>query len=191
LSVPRPVRSLPLSLCAWWDQFVGADSLWERVPFSHCPAEPARQPVRPFGCSLSLARGPCPSDPSSSSATVAPMACALPARPVSTSARPTQVARTLGKAPHTPSARPCLTFSFPPPLHSPSREAVSPSRRFPVPPSPLDLCQRFGLDELRLGLVHREPAVVSPFLNSIAQSGLSLFPMQVGVRRRHDPSMYS
>jgi hypothetical protein len=127
LSASCPARSLPLSFSARWDKSVGANSLRARVAFSHCPADPARSPVHSFARSLSLARGPCSLDPSSSSATVVPMACALPARPVPTSAHPTHVARALGKAPRTPSARPCLTFVLPLPSHSPNRGAVSPS----------------------------------------------------------------
>jgi hypothetical protein len=88
---------------------------------------------------------------------------------------------------HTPSARPCLTFALSLPSHSPSRSA--PRCCFTVLSSPLDFCQRFGHGELRLNLAHREPTVVSPFLNSSAQSALNLSPAQVGARRHHDSSM--
>jgi hypothetical protein len=155
---------------------VGANSLRARIPFSHCPTDPARQLVRPFGRSLSLARGLCPSDPSSSSATAAH------------GVRPAHIARALGKAPHTPSARPYLTFALPRPRTHPAAELFPPRRRFTVPPLPLDFCQRFGHGELCLSLAHREPRVVSPFLNSTARSALNLFPEQARVRCHHNPS---
>jgi hypothetical protein len=116
LSASRPSCSLPLSFLTRWDLSVDANSLRAHVPFSHCPTDPACQPVRPFGRPRSLARGPFPSDLSSSSATVVPMACDPPTRPAPMTTRPAHVARALGKAPHTPSTRPCLTFVVSPVL---------------------------------------------------------------------------
>jgi hypothetical protein len=155
---------------------------------SLCPVGPARQPGRLFARPLSLAHGPCPSNLPPSFATAAPMACALAAIPVPTSARPAHVARALGKDLAHSLSSPLPHIRAPPTSHSPSRSAASPRCHFVVLSSPLDFCQRFGHGELRLSLAHREPAVVSPFLNSSARSALYLFPTQVGVRRRRDPS---
>jgi hypothetical protein len=120
------------------------------LPSGTAPSAPMRACAYP----LSLARGPCPSDPPSSSATVVPIACALPAIPVPTSARPAHVARALGKDPAHSLSSPLPHIRASPPSHSPSRGVASPRCRFAVPPSPLDFCQRFGHGELRLSLAH-------------------------------------
>jgi hypothetical protein len=101
------------------------------------------------------------------------------------------VARALGKTPDTPSARPCLTFALPRPHTHPALEPLPPRRRLTVLSSLMEFYQRFGHGELRLSLAHREPTLVSPFLNSTTRSALSLFPAQVGVCRRHYPSTCS
>lgn len=75
---------------------------------------------------LLLARGPYPSDPPSSFATAAPMACARAVRPTPTTARPAYVARALGKDPTHSLSSPLPHIHAPPPLHSPSRSAASP-----------------------------------------------------------------
>jgi hypothetical protein len=189
LSTPSRAHSLsPLRLAAQWGRFVGANSSHERVPFFHYPAGPARSLGRSFARPLSLARGPCPSNPPSSSTTATPMACALAIKPAPMSARPAHVARALGKDPAHSLSSPLPHIRAPPSSHSPNHSAASPRCRFTVLPSPLDFCQRFGHGELRLSLAHREPTVVSPFLNSTAWSTLSLFLAQVGARRRRDSS---
>jgi hypothetical protein len=129
---------------------------------------------------LSLSRGP----RSLACSPVRPFALdstwALPVRPVlllcnrrAHGVHPAHVTRALGKDLHT----------------HPGAELFPP--RFTILPSPHDFCKRFGHGELHLNLVHQEPAVVSPFLNSTTRSVLSIFPAQVGVRRHHDPSTSS
>jgi hypothetical protein len=101
---------------------------------------------------------------------------------VLTSPRPAHAARALGEYPAHSLSSSYLTFPLSLPSHSPSRSA--PRCCFTVMPLSLDFCQRFGHGDLRLSLAHREPMVVSPFLNSSARSVLNLSPAQVGARRR-------
>jgi hypothetical protein len=181
LSAPSRARSLspspsrcPVGLICWRQLFSHARPI---LSLSHGPRSLARPPVR----SPALADS-----------------WALPIRPAlflcngrAHGVRPRRqthahVARALGKDPaHSPSP-PMPHIRAPTTSHSPSRSAASPRFRFVVLPSPLDFCQHFGHGELHLSLVHQEPAVVSPFLNSTAWSALILFPTQVGARRRRD-----
>jgi hypothetical protein len=116
------------------------------------------------------------------------MACTRAVRPAPTSPRPAHVTRALGKYPTHSLSSPCLTFTLPPPSHSPNRSAAFPRCRFAVLPSPLHFCHRFGHSELRLRLGHWDSPVLSPFLNSSARSVLSLSPAQVGACRHRDSS---
>jgi hypothetical protein len=90
---------------------------------------------------------------------------------------PAHVARALSKGPAHSLSSPLPHIRALSPSHSPSRSAAFPRCQFVCLPSPLDICQCFGHGELRSSLAHREPMVVSPFLNSSARSALSLFPV--------------
>jgi hypothetical protein len=143
-------------------------------------------PTRSFARPLSLTRGPIPSalSPSPQPPRLRPRLVLCVGKPPPTP--PRLASRTsLGRqgedpkppahpSPHLPSPRP-----LPSPRSQP-RHHHCPA----IPPSSLGLCHRLRHGELRLSVVHREPASSSPFTSPSTPSSSNSLPMGTGDRRR-------